>query len=207
MVELTAITFWLLNPEYGRLKLMPRGSFGFTILELLISIAILALLSLSVIPNFHRFNQSQGLNNSARDLVSLLQSAQGNAQSTLNCPDGTNSLDWGIILNKNSASLNCQNPPNSTIPVSSCTNLVNPPAPLPSPMSVSGKTLNYNPSVSMDTSTQTSGCIVVFLNNQACFSSSCVISGSSLSIILKDSVSNQQNKIVINKGGAISSGN
>lgn len=57
------------------------------------------------LPNFRKFNTDQSNNNSVNDLVSLLKTAQNNAQYGVKCPsDATSSYFWAVTLDSSNPS-------------------------------------------------------------------------------------------------------
>ncbi|OGE30615.1 hypothetical protein A2631_03600 [Candidatus Daviesbacteria bacterium RIFCSPHIGHO2_01_FULL_44_29] len=87
---------------------------GFTLIEILVTIGILAMLSLFIIPNFRRFNDEQILRNSSSDLLQAIRKAQINAQAHVRCPDNNPSFSWGVTIDPSEASYKlvaeCQDP-------------------------------------------------------------------------------------------------
>ena len=54
---------------------------GVTIVEILISVAIIGILSAIIVPNFSEFRREQALNNTTSDIISLLNKAKSDADS------------------------------------------------------------------------------------------------------------------------------
>jgi prepilin-type N-terminal cleavage/methylation domain-containing protein len=72
---------------------------GFSLIEILVTIAILAIVVFATLPNFHKSNDIQQNLNSVNDFIATLKSAQINTESGAVCP-GTNltSLFWGVTI-------------------------------------------------------------------------------------------------------------
>lgn len=73
---------------------------GFTLIEVLISVAIIAALGALTIPNFIRFNEEQILKNETLSLLQGLRQMQANAQSRVKCQN-TFAINWQLILSNN----------------------------------------------------------------------------------------------------------
>lgn len=74
---------------------MPDRRFtGFTIIELLIAITIIALLAGFLIPQLGKFDQYQRLNDEAVNLQTALRTAQNNALSGVKCDATTRASEW-----------------------------------------------------------------------------------------------------------------
>lgn len=76
---------------------------GFTLVEVLVAITILALIGAVAIPNLRQFNQSQEVDNASADLLRVLRQAQSSASSGTACESsvGTNpivALYWGVKI-------------------------------------------------------------------------------------------------------------
>ncbi len=72
---------------------------GFTLLELLIVIALLSLVMVFVMPNIKNIRDEQGLSSAALELQSNLRSAQNNALSGLKCTSSAQSaVNWQLNL-------------------------------------------------------------------------------------------------------------
>jgi len=70
-----------------------KNDSGFTLIELIIVIAILSALMVVTIPNFFYFNKSSNLDNSAREFASVLKLAQNKTLSS------ENNSQYGVYLN------------------------------------------------------------------------------------------------------------
>lgn len=154
---------------------------GFTLIEVLVAIAILAVIAAVAIPNFRRFSEEQTLKNVTANLIAALRTAQNNTQTGVKCPDGVSTpQSWSVLLSTNSYYLqeSCLNLTTSTSSTNS----------LPA--------VTYPPNVSM--SSPTGSCSVTFTTTGVSSSSSC------LSVTLNDgATSPPKRQIVIDKGGAI----
>jgi len=69
---------------------------GFTLLELLVVMAIMVGLMIVVIPQFNSFQRSQNLKNTALELQTNLRKAQNNAASGVKCNSTTSAASWNI---------------------------------------------------------------------------------------------------------------
>ncbi len=81
-------------------------SHGFTLIEIVVSVAILALLSGLFIANYNGFSNSQTVQQTASDVIANLQSARTMASSGLK-PAGCNTL-VGYIVNFSNSSYTVQ---------------------------------------------------------------------------------------------------
>lgn len=91
---------------------MPNRS-GFTLTEILVSIAIIILLTGLAIPNFRRFSEGQELDIKAADLVEVLRQAQSGSSSSIKCTNGLPSVNWYVSLSATAENYqvwqNCRN--------------------------------------------------------------------------------------------------
>lgn len=73
---------------------------GFTLLELLIVVVMMAVVMVVAVPQFYKFNSNQALQTAAGELQTVVRTAQTNAASGVNCnsPGTTSSSDWHITF-------------------------------------------------------------------------------------------------------------
>lgn len=90
---------------------------GFSLIELLIAIAIVALVTAIAIPNLKQFNKSQEIEGAALQLFNTIRTAQSSAAAHIKCPTGQTSTKWQVDLNLSGSSdtysliANCQTAP------------------------------------------------------------------------------------------------
>jgi prepilin-type N-terminal cleavage/methylation domain-containing protein len=77
-----------------------KNNSGFTLIELVIVIAIISVLIAIVIPNFFSFNKSSNLDNSVREFISVLKLAQNKTLSSENYDQYGVYLNTGISPNQ-----------------------------------------------------------------------------------------------------------
>lgn len=177
---------------------MPRG---FTLIEILISIAIIALLGVVAIPNLKTFNEGQNLNNAASDLGSMLHTAQINAQTGAKCKNGYTSVEdsndnipggtWKVTVSSTGF----------TLQASKCQNLTASPLPFPigDPFAEIHPYAQYSSGISLYSITNCS------LSNQIIFTQNNTSLSTTCSVVLQDTIinGNKYKTICIDKGGAI----
>ena len=86
---------------------LPKYSKGFTLLELLISISIIAIISAGVIPTFSGYIKNQNLKQAQEQLKSDLRSVQNRALTgslSDQFLDSNRTAYWGIMFTNNSGS-------------------------------------------------------------------------------------------------------
>lgn len=95
---------------------------GFSLIEVLVAIAILGIVVALAMPNVKKFTEDQEAVNIASDIANTLKTAQSNAQSGVVCPDSAETIDnWAVVVNSPSSyQLNA----NCTIPHNLYTNSV-----------------------------------------------------------------------------------
>lgn len=95
---------------------------GFTLLELLVVISIMAILTIIAVPSFNEYSRNQKLNDAASQLQSILRQTQNNAQTGTVCKIGSNiytASSWKITFNANNYSVSpvCVEAPASPTPI------------------------------------------------------------------------------------------
>jgi prepilin-type N-terminal cleavage/methylation domain-containing protein len=182
-----------------RLMLMPKG---FTLIEILVSIAILAILGIASVPALRNFNETQNLNNAASDLGYALRTAQNNAQTGARCKNGLTAVEDSADALTNGTWKVTISSTGFTLKASNCQDLtLSPPgAAIADPYPEAHLFSEYSPGISRSsiTNCSTSNDKVVFAPSSNSLSTTC-------SIVLVDSRlnSNQYKSICINQGGAI----
>jgi prepilin-type N-terminal cleavage/methylation domain-containing protein len=91
---------------------MPDNNFklsnkGLSMVELLLSLALVGLMVAVALPNLRGFSKTQEIDSAAATLVDVLKNAQSSASSHIKCPDGTAPVNWNVILNGSNYVLNC----------------------------------------------------------------------------------------------------
>ncbi len=115
---------------------------GFTLVEILVAISILAVIGVISIPNLSRFNDNQTLQVVSSDLVRVLRQAQSSANSRIGCVGNFISREWDVTLTTNTYSLynSCYVPTNgSALPP---TLFYTSPSSIPSTISIVPETLS-----------------------------------------------------------------
>lgn len=78
---------------------------GFTLVEILVAISILAVISVVAVPNLRNFSSTQDLDHTAINIESVLKTAQSSANSGVKCPADETSEYWKVKLTKTTYSL------------------------------------------------------------------------------------------------------
>ncbi len=71
---------------------------GFTLIEVLIAIGIIALITAVAIPNLRSFREDTVLTQAGIEVSSAMRKVQANAQSGVNCGTGSVSSSWSIFF-------------------------------------------------------------------------------------------------------------
>ncbi len=77
---------------------------GFSLIEILVAVSIVAIITVLTVPNLRQFNDDQGYKSAVGEFAQEIRKAQVNSQSRVICDPLTNSPSdyWGIrLLNKN----------------------------------------------------------------------------------------------------------
>lgn len=86
---------------------------GFTLIEILVAISILALAGAIAVPNYHRFNELQKLQNTTNDIKAALLAAQNDVQSGTKC--NSDPSDYrSVYFTSSSVSVKCHDVNDST---------------------------------------------------------------------------------------------
>lgn len=193
--------------EKAKLLLLVKNS-GFTIVEVLVSVSIIALVVGLTLPNLRRFNETQILTNESGRLVSTLRQAQSNSSGGQTCaiapnvgslPTSWRVYFYGVVNNyQYSVRAVCPNPgPGGTEEEKSNNQLS-------SNISI-GLTSSGGCTVPTNLS-QTSPYIEFIrdLTNQTSLNFNCSSgSGSTFNITLTNTLINQTKTIQVNKGGSL----
>lgn len=159
------------------------SSQGFTLVEILVAVAIVAALAVAIIPNYIRFNAQQVLNNDTSKLIQTLNQAHANAQSSVNCHNGQPSSFWSVSLTSSNLSLNCSYNSGNTS------------------MFLNESNYNYSSNVSMTSPS----CTIYFQKNDVfiCPPSPPPTAGASTTtIILNSGLTKSSQSVNVDKGGA-----
>lgn len=94
-----------------------KKDLGFTLIELMVVISILAILAVGFFVNFKSFGEEAALKNAASDIQSALRLAQSNATAGVKC-GSSGGASWSILLNdRSSVVLKCSTQAPSDSPV------------------------------------------------------------------------------------------
>jgi len=96
---------------------MPKS--GFTLIEMLVVIAVMALVGTFTLSNYKSFGEDQDLKSAVLDIQSQLRTAQTNSTTNLKCegvsdPDGPYGATWKVrFFDSTTILLKCDKPPDS----------------------------------------------------------------------------------------------
>ena len=74
--------------------------YGFSLVELMVAVSIIALVTAVAIPNFKNFSKNEDIEGTASNLVNTLKRAQSSASSRIQCPEGNpeSTTSWWVNL-------------------------------------------------------------------------------------------------------------
>lgn len=92
---------------------MQKSAYGFTLIELVIAISIMAIIGVITFANYKSFGEDQNLKNTVLDIQSLFRTAQTSATTNAKCNTQFGAT-WQVeFSNRSTINLKCQNPPAS----------------------------------------------------------------------------------------------
>ncbi len=111
---------------------------GFSLVEILVAMVIIAVIAAVAIPNLNKFNSDQQVRNTSSQVVTDLRKIQNNAHSGVKCPNSNSAVGWRVVINTSNYILRCLdstqtssvletvNITGSTLQISCPANLTNP---------------------------------------------------------------------------------
>lgn len=120
-----------------------KDSLGITLIEILVSLSILALVSVAVIPNFKKSNSSSEFVRGSNDLKIALTKAQNGYKSGIKCGQNQSSVAWSVVVTPGNPAvytLRCYYALQADLPTDAHIDLENPPRSLPSLINLSSPT-------------------------------------------------------------------
>ncbi len=162
---------------------------GFTIIEILISIAILSTLAVLGIPNLRKFSENSVIDTTYSDFTRVLKQAQTGSVSAQSCANGI-ATNWAVLVNGTTyrTLVSCKNL--STLSLTSELRSNN-----KFPLTVSVTSPDCTPLTTAEV--DFTGSNIAFLCNGA------PLSTPSFTFVLKDAKTNLTKSIKISSGGAI----
>lgn len=169
---------------------------GFTLIEILVAIALISTMAVIALPNFRTFGENQDIKNSSLELVRSLRQAQSSATSGTRCSTKP-SDNWTVKVRQNGFQIvgNCLDP------------AVDIPPATPSPEAKNFYTLPDTIEV-LSTSCGTGAAgnaDIVFKRSTVTFSclNAAVVSGVTFTMTLKNKSTPDQSMVNVNTAGAI----
>lgn len=172
---------------------------AFTLIELIVVLAIMAIISVYTLANYSSFGDDQNLKNAVLDVQSLLRQAQTNASSNVKCDQKAGAV-WQAVFSSDAVTattnLSCQDPLPS-------------PSPSPSPTPTSKKVKQLGPNlIILNPSGNGSSCpsSLPFIISFAPLSGQINLGGAnctSLTITVKNIKTNKTLDLYIDQGGRI----
>lgn len=78
---------------------------GFSLVEVLVALGIIALLGAVAVPNLRNFSLNQEIESTAAQVANILKTAQSSAISRIKCPNGDTTSTYVVRLTSNNYSL------------------------------------------------------------------------------------------------------
>lgn len=174
--------------------LLKSKSSGFTLIEVLVTVSILAIITVLSVPNLKKFSQDQILADTSSNLLRMLERARSSSVAKIKCQEKA-STGWRVTFSSTDYSLKatCQD-------ISAY--------PLPSETTETFIIENYSDkgiSITTDSGCASGKPDVIFSDNSISFkcSDGSLVASNRLSITLSDNKGNKPVVIVVDKGGAI----
>lgn len=79
---------------------------GFSLVEVLVTVAIIAIITGVALPNFRNLSQNQEMDGAAQKLINIIKLAQSSATTHIKCPTGESSNNWNVDLTSTTFTLN-----------------------------------------------------------------------------------------------------
>ncbi len=193
---LNYVLYFVFAYVYGNFYLMPKKiEQGFTLIEILITLAIFSVVATIALPNLRNFTATQELEDTGSKLVQILKQAQSSAATGIKCTSSP-SLSWKVTFSQDRYQM-----------ISSCRPVILVPSatPISEVKDNSANLPNYSKKVIMDSNICGDASISVEFDNKS-FKVTCPSSGLSptkFCLILKDKVSAEKKALRVDGGGVI----
>lgn len=93
---------------------------GFSLLEIMVALAVLSVIAVVSIPNYRKFSETQAIKNSHGDMIKYLRLAQSSASTQTNCSSNKPAQNWSFVINTSTKAYSivtsCFNPATDTTP-------------------------------------------------------------------------------------------
>lgn len=166
---------------------MPKQK-GFTLLEILVSIAIISLVSAVILPNLTSFNSGQQVKIVASELKNTLKNASSRSSSNIKCSGTKASSAWVVTINNNPVSFNLR-------PI--CDDQST-----PAPFYQSA--LTQPPTIEASSCNTSFPAVLTFMPNSFTYTCNGISGSGDFSITLKETSTSQTATITVTRGGVIS---
>lgn len=107
---ITSNVLWVMgNEKTHHLSLITDHQKGFSLVEILVTISLVAMIAAVSVPNLQKYNSDLGLEHTVSDINQALKVAQSHAQSSIICDNGGVALSWNVEFKPTSYSFhgNC----------------------------------------------------------------------------------------------------